>query len=151
MTDWKIAMLVLSCVGLMEVARAQNTGKSRDVEQEITTTLKQMYEAEKRKDLGFVIAHLADDFAEVSEDGKIYHRDDIVKGWPEMAVSQCEPSDFVFTLMTKDAAWLSYRLHVEATFQGVALPKEFRVTTVWTRTKGKWVIRFEQGTVLKTK
>jgi hypothetical protein len=57
------------------------------VEKQITETLHQMYEAEKRRDLPFVLSHLAEDFAEVAGDGGIYHRADIEAGWNDVSLS----------------------------------------------------------------
>ena len=118
------------------------------VEKLLTETLHQLYDAEKRKDLKFIFAHLAQDFAEVAGDGKVYHREDIEAEWPNVAVKDSKVSDYVFKLMTPDAAYLSYNMEVDATFKGQPFPKHFRVTTVWTRQQGRWLIRFEQATVI---
>ena len=117
-------------------------------EMKITTTLHQMYEAENRRDLNFVLAHLANDFAEVAGDGKIYHRSDIQAGWADVSLENYELSDCVFKLMTSDAAYLSCAMKVEATYKAQPLPQHFRVTTVWTSHDGGWLIRFEQATIV---
>jgi hypothetical protein len=54
----------------------------------------------------------------------------------------------VFKLMTSDAAYLSCKMELDATYKGQPFPKGFRVTTVWTRLKGEWLVRFEQGTIV---
>src|ERR1022692_1508930 len=64
----------------------QSSTKETAVEKQITETLHQMYEAEKRKDLKFVLSHLADDFAEVAGDGGVYHRTDIEAGWTDVVL-----------------------------------------------------------------
>jgi ketosteroid isomerase-like protein len=117
-------------------------------EKQISGTLHQMYEAEKRKDLNFVLAHLADDFAEVAGDGAVYHRSDIQASWADVALKDYKLSDCIFKLMTRDAAYLTCMMDVDATYKGQPLPQRFRVTTVWTRHKGEWLIRFEQGTTI---
>jgi hypothetical protein len=66
------------------------------VEKQITETLHQMYEAEKRRDLPFVLSHLAEDFAEVAGDGGIYHRADIEAGWNDVSLSSYSLTDCVF-------------------------------------------------------
>ena len=63
-----------------------------------------MYEAEKRKDLKFVLAHLADDFAEIAGDGGIYHRADIEAGWSDVVLNDYKLSEYVFKLMVHNAA-----------------------------------------------
>jgi ketosteroid isomerase-like protein len=117
-------------------------------EKQISGTLHQMYEAEKRKDLNFVMSHLAEDFAEVAGDGGVYHRSDIQAGWADVVVKDYELSDCQFKLMTRDAAYLTCILDVDATYKGQAFPRRMRVTTVWTRHKSEWLIRFEQGTII---
>jgi ketosteroid isomerase-like protein len=117
-------------------------------EKQISGTLHQMYEAEKRKDLNFVLSHLADDFAEVAGNGAVYHRSDIQAGWADVALKDYKLSDCIFKLMTHDAAYLTCIMDVDATYKGQPFPQRFRVTTVWTRHKGEWLIRFEQGTII---
>ena len=117
-------------------------------EKQVSGTLRQMYEAEKRKDLNFVLSHLADDFAEVAGDGAVYHRSDIQAGWDDVALKDYGLSDCIFKLMTRDAAYMTCILDLDATYKGQPFPRRFRVTTVWTRHKGEWLIRFEQGTII---
>jgi ketosteroid isomerase-like protein len=126
-------------------------GSSRDEaasQKQVSDTLHQMYEAEKRKDLHFVLSHLSDDFAEVAGDGNVYHRADIEAGWSDVTLKDYKLSDCIFQLMTRDAAYLSCRMEVDATYKGQPFPQRFRVTTVWTRQQGGWLIRFEQGTII---
>ena len=123
---------------------------SRDdsaLQEKISDTLHQMYEAEKRKDLNFVLSHLSDDFAEVAGDAQVYHRSDIEAGWTDVTLKDYRLSDCIFKLMTRDVAYLSCIVEVNATYKGQPFPQHIRVTTVWTQRKGAWLIRFEQGTV----
>ncbi len=126
----------------------QNSLDQSAVEKQITGTLRQMYEAEKRKDLGFVLSYLADDFSEVAGDGGIYHRADIEAGWSDVVLKDYKLSDCVFKLMTSDAAYLTCKLELDATYKGQPFPQRFRLTTVWTWKKDRWLIRFEQGTII---
>ena len=117
-------------------------------QKQISGILHQMYEAEKRKDLNFVMSHLSDDFAEVGGDGNVYHRSDIEAGWSDVTLTNYKLSDCLFKLMTRDAAYLSCMMELDATYKGEPLPQRFRVTTVWTRQEAAWLIRFEQGTTI---
>jgi len=117
-------------------------------QKQITDTLHQMYEAEKRKDLNFVLAHLSDDFAEVGGDGGVYHRSDIEAGWADVTLKEYKLSDCIFKLMTREAAYLTCVMEVDATYKGQPFPRRLRVTTVWTRHKSEWLVRFEQGTTI---
>ncbi|HXY26106.1 MAG TPA: nuclear transport factor 2 family protein [Candidatus Acidoferrum sp.] len=148
----KITKSFLTALVLLLFAMfASGSVSSRDElasQKQISSTLHQMYEAEKRKDLNFVLSHLSDDFAEVAGDGNVYHRSDIEAGWSDVTLKDYKLSDCIFKLMTRDAAYLSCRMEVDATYKGQPLPQRFRVTTVWTRQKGAWLVRFEQGTTI---
>ncbi len=142
-----IAAVVLCCAcALPSVAQTQQ--EQTRAEKEITAIVHQMYDAEMRKDLNFVLAHLAADFAEVAGDGGVYHRADIEAGWADVALHSYSMTDCIFKLLTRDAAYLSCKLEGDVTYKGQPLPKLFRVTTIWTRQKGEWLIRFEQGTII---
>jgi ketosteroid isomerase-like protein len=117
-------------------------------QQQISSTLRQMYEAEKRRDSNFVLSYLSEDFAEVAGDGKVYRRSDIEAGWSDVTLKDYKLSDCIFKLMTRDAAYMSCMMEVDATYKGQPFPQHFRVTTVWTKRKDAWVIRFEQGTII---
>jgi ketosteroid isomerase-like protein len=148
MTIARLVAVAVLCLSSSSLAAGQRPKEEAAVEKHITDTLHQMYEAEKRKDLKFVLSHLAEDFAEVAGDGGVYHRADIETGWPDTALKDYKLSDCVFKLMTRDTAYLSCKMEVDATYKGQPFPKRFRVTTVWTRQKDDWLIRFEQGTII---
>jgi hypothetical protein len=139
-----VSILLLSAVFVGGVRSRDESASQK----QISDTLHQMYEAEKRKDLNSVLSHLSDDFAEVAGDGNVYHRSDIEAGWSDVTLKNYKLSDCIFKLMTRDAAYLSCMMEVDSTFKGQPLPQHFRVTTVWTRRKGAWLIRFEQGTTI---
>ena len=142
-----IAILLL-CIFPGCLLAEENPKTQTAVERRITQTLRQMYEAEKRKDLKFVFSHLAEDFAEVAGDGRVYHRADIEAGWSDVVLSDYKLSECAFRLMTNDAAYMSCEMEVDATYKGQPFPGKIRVTTFWTRQKGEWLMRFEQGTII---
>ncbi len=136
------------CLSSSDLAAGQVPEEPAAVEKHITGTLQQMFEAEKRKDLKFVLSNLAEDFAEVAGDGGVYHRADIEAGWSDMTLKDYKLSDCIFKLMTSDTAYLSCNMEVDATFKSQPFPRRFRVTTVWTRHKHDWLIQFEQATII---
>jgi len=127
---------------------AQNSPDEAAAEKQISGTLHQMYEAEKRKDLNFVLSHIASDFAEVAGDGGIYHRSDIQAAWADVVLKDYKLSDCIFKLMMPDAAYETCMMDVDATYRDQPIPKRFRVTTVWTLQKDDWLLRFEQATII---
>ena len=117
-------------------------------EKVITETLRTMYEAEKRKDLDFIFANLSEDFAEVAGDGKLYYKSDIAAGFKDMVLKNYTISDCHFKLLTADSAYHTCEMRADAEFKGKPIPNHFRVTWLWTREQGKWLLRFEQGTMI---
>ncbi len=136
--------IALLCA-LTAVAPAQSTA---DTETQLLTNLRQMYEAEKKHDLNLIRSHLSDDFAEVAGDGRVYYWKEIESGFADMELREYKLSDCVTKLVTSDAAYLSCAMEVDASFKGNPLPRLFRVTWLWTRAKNRWVLRFEQGTII---
>lgn len=140
-----LAGFILLCgISAMAQAPAAKTD-SASVEKTITDTLKSMYEAEKRKDLKFIFSHLSDDFEEVAANGGIYHKSDIAAEWDNVSVKSYEISDMRFKQLNRDTAYVIYAMKVDGTYKGQPFPMHMRVTTVWTRNKNGWVLRFEQG------
>ncbi len=138
------ALILLSGIPAMAQA-APSKSDSAAAEKTITDTLKSLYEAEKRKDLKFIFAHLSDDFEEVAANGGIYHKSDIAAEWDNVSVKNVDVSDLRFKLLTRDAAYLVYEITVDGTYKGQPFPMHMRVTTVWTRGKNGWLVRFEQA------
>jgi hypothetical protein len=148
MTMARIVSVAVLCISACSALVGQRTKEEEAVERRITDTLHQMYEAERRRDLKFVLSHLADDFAEVAGNGGVYHRVDIEAEWSNVALHDYKLSDCAFKLMTRDSAYLSCKMELDATYKGQPFPSRLRVTTVWTRHGGEWSIRFEQGTTI---
>jgi ketosteroid isomerase-like protein len=148
MTMARIVSVAVLCTSLCSALVGQRTKEEEAVERRITDTLHQMYEAERRRDLKFVLSHLADDFAEVAGNGGVYHRVDIEAEWSNVTLHDYKLSDCAFKLMTGDSAYLSCKMELDAMYKGQPFPSRLRVTTVWTRHGGEWSIRFEQGTTI---
>jgi ketosteroid isomerase-like protein len=148
MTIARVVAVAVLCLSSVGVVAGQSAKESAAVEKQITATLNQMYEAEKRKDLKFIFSHLAEDFAEVAGDGKIYHRSDIEAGWNDVVLNSYELLDCVFKLMTHDSAYMSCEMELDALYKSQPFPGRFRVTYFWTRQNNDWLLRFEQGTII---
>jgi|SRR5208282_154561 hypothetical protein len=148
MTMARIVSVAVLCISLCSALPGQATTGEAAAERRITDTLHQMYEAEKRRDLKFVLSHLAGDFAEVAGNGGVYHRADIEAEWSNVALHDYKLSDCAFKLMTRDSAYLSCKMELDATYKGEAFPSRLRVTTLWTLHEGEWLVRFEQGTTI---
>ncbi len=147
MTILRVVAVAVLCLSSSGLVRGQSEEEAA-IETKITDTLHQMYAAEKRRDLEFIHSHLAGDFAEVAGDGKLYHWADIEAGFNDVVLKEYKLTDCIFKLMTRDAAYLSCKMDLEATAKGQPFPARFRVTYIWTRRNEDWLLRFEQGTVI---
>ncbi len=137
------------CLSFPGVVVAQSANEIATAEKQIKDTISQMYAAEERRDLNFIRAHMADDFAEVAGDGRVYHWADIEAGFNDVVLKSYKLTDCIFKLTTRDSAYITCRMDVEATYKGQPFPSNQRVTYFWTRQNKKdWLLRFEQGTVI---
>ena len=143
--NMRVFIHVIALFCLTAVSAAQSDA---NIETQLLTTLHKMYAAEKQHDLNFIRSYLSDDFAEVAGDGHVYHWKDIEDGFADMELREYKLSDCVAKLVASDAAYLSCAMEVDASFKGNPLPRLFRVTWLWTRAKDRWVVRFEQATIV---
>jgi hypothetical protein len=141
-----IPVVALLCA-VTVVSAAQSDA---EIETELLATLHQMYAAEKKHDLNFVRSYLSDDFAEVAGDGRVYGWKDIAAGFADMELRDYRLSDCVTKLVASKTAYLSCEMEVDASFKGNPLPRLFRITWLWTSTNERWVVRFEQATIVPT-
>ncbi len=143
------ALRMLFVVGLSLLASpifAQTSDAA--LEKELLAILHPMYAAEKRHDLAFVRTHLSDDFAEVAGDGNVYGFDAVEKGFGEMELKDYKLTDCLARRLDGNAALLTCRMEVDATYKGTPLPRNMRVTWVWQKVKGQWKVSFEQATLV---
>ena len=143
--------LLISIVLLGALTGVLPAQSGTETQDRLLSTLHQMYAAEKTHDLTTIRSHLADDFAEVAGDGGVYHWKEIEAGAADMQLRDYKLSDCVTTLIAPKAAYISCRMEVDASYKGIALPRLMRVTWLWSRAKDRWLLRFEQATVIDVK
>jgi len=137
--------LILLSAALMDAPR----GEAGNDEAQLLTTLRQMYDAEKRHDRSFIRSHLSDDFKEVAGDGRVYEWKDIEPKIDDMELREYKLNKCISDFIRPDVAYLSCEMEADASFRGNALPHLFRVTWIWTRGKDRrWMVRFEQATII---
>ncbi len=130
---------------LIGIVLAQNDAATQE---QLLATLHQMYAAEKNHDLAAIRSHVSDDFAEAAGDGSLYHWKDVEAGFADLQLHTYQLSDCTTRVIGTGAAYMSCRMEMDASYRGTALPRLMRVTWVWSRTKDRWVVRFEQATVV---
>jgi len=107
-----------------------------------------LLDAEKRKDAKAILDKLADDFTELGSDGGVYFKSDVASALPSVEVKDSKMTEIRFRLLAKDVALLMYKLEVDASVGGHPIPRLHRVSTIWTRKNGEWLVRFHQGTLI---
>ena len=139
-----VVALACLCTALPTVAQSSDPA----LEKELLAVLYPMYAAEQRHDLAYVKARLDADFAEVAGDGNVYGFDVIEKGFADMELKHYELTNCLARAMAPNAAYLTCRMKVDASYQGTPLPKDIRVTWLWKKSGSGWVVSFEQATLL---
>jgi glyoxylase I family protein len=126
---------------------AEQEGKQAMPEREMIEFYeREMLEADKKGDWDAIARRMADDFLEISGNGGYYTKAEIAKLFPESRVTDYKISEIEFRPLGAEAALLAYRLDLQATFQGKALPGAFRISSVWQKRAGEWKVVFHQGT-----
>jgi ketosteroid isomerase-like protein len=144
-----IKAVVLVCISTTLLIVAQSSDPT--LEKELLAVLHPIYAAEQRHDLAYVKSHLDEDFAEVAGDGNVYGFNDIEKGFAEMQLNHYALTNCIARAMGVNAAYLTCRMEVEASYQGTPLPKEMRVTWLWKKSVSGWKVSFEQATLIPAK
>ncbi len=143
------AVVVLACICTTLPIVPQSSDPT--LEKELLAVLHPMYAAEQRHDLAYVKSHLDADFAEVAGNGNVYGFEAIEKGFADMQLKHYELTDCIARAMDLNAAYLTCRREVDATYQGTPLPKEMRVTWFWKKSASGWKVSFEQATLIARK
>ena len=84
----------------------------------------------------------ADDFFEFGRSGRFYQREDTLDAKPQPIAAVLPLPNLNIRLLTPDVAQVTYNSAV--TYDGVV--EHARRTSIWTRTRSGWQLRFHQGT-----
>ncbi len=114
--------------------------------QVIESLERKMLEADKSGDWDVISRHMADDFLEIAGNGSYFNKEQIAKLFPESRVDHYKMSEIAFRALGPNVALLTYRLDVQASFQGKSLPAAFLISSVWQEQGGDWKVVFHQGT-----
>jgi ketosteroid isomerase-like protein len=107
------------------------------VEQQLTALIDQMVESAKRKDFASFASLLADDFTEVSPDGKVMTRAALLQDLPNYNLESYKRTE-VSTRVFGDTAVMTLRQTSKGTYKGQEAGGEFRETIVWAKKDGRW-------------
>lgn len=132
-------------------AKAGKILSAQDKPQESQRQLIEFYErelaeSEKKSNWEAIARRLALDFLEISADGKAYNKQQVAAYFPDVKVHSYKLSEMEFRSLAANAALLAYRSDVDASFKGKRLAGSFRVSSVWVRHDGAWLLKFHQVT-----
>lgn len=101
-----------------------------------------MWRAASRFDLTFQEQRFASDFVEFGRSGRIYTRGQAIR--TEASPIQAKLPLPNLKLRVLDANTVQVTYDSEATYDGVV--EYAHRSSIWSRTEGRWVMRFHQGT-----
>ena len=103
-------------------------------------------EAERQHDWEAIARHLAPDFLEIAGDGNTYTKSQVATYFSDVKLNGYTISEVQENTLAADVTLITYRIAVDASFKGQPVPHSARVSSVWTRQSGTWLMKFHQST-----
>jgi len=141
-----VGLFAFGTFGVSQAAK----GKNSDVEQKLTSTEKQLYEAWKNHDMGVFKEHFAEDVVFVGQDGVTQGKD---KSIDSMTKTPCDVKsyslgDIKVSWIDNDTALLTYKGESDATCGGRKAPSPVYAASLWVQKNGKWLFAFHQASAV---
>jgi hypothetical protein len=108
----------------------------------LTQLEENMWREVTRFDMRFQEASFAPDFFEFGRSGRVYTRDQVIRNVAQPIQAVLPLPDLTIRVLDENTAQLTYNSAV--TYDGVV--EHARRSSIWSRTKDGWVMRFHQGT-----
>lgn len=139
-----VGLLAFGTFGLAQAAK----GKNSDVEQKLTSSEKQLWEAWKNKDSAPFKQNLTDDSVMIDTTGIVQGKD---KAVDSLTKTPCEVNSYSLgetkvAWLDKDTALLTYKADADATCGGQKVPPSVYAASIWVKKGGKWQAAFHQET-----
>jgi hypothetical protein len=116
---------------------------------DITAQEKAIWDKIKTKDSDGFAGMLADDFIYIAGDG-IYDKAGTVNGVKNLDMTDLTLSDWKVVMLDKDAAAVTYTVHMKGTSNGQPIPdRPLRASSAWVKRGDKWVGVYHQECDLK--
>lgn len=118
------------------------------LEQTLITAEKSIPEAEIKRDSETLKRLLTDDFLQVSIDGKLSGRDEIIGMMSEITIKQFRTYDFKVVPVTENVAIVTYDAILEVTSEDddIRIPRYQHLSSVWVKQGDQWKLKFQQAT-----
>jgi len=139
-----VALLSFATFGFGQGTKNKNS----DVEQKLTNSEKQLWEAWKNKDAAPFKQYLTDDSIMVDQTGIVHGKDKALDGMAKMPcdVNSYTLGDTKVDWLDKDTALLTYKAESDATCGGQKVPPSVYASSIWVKKGGKWLANFHQET-----
>jgi hypothetical protein len=123
-------------------------GKNSAVEQNLTSSEKQLWQGWKNKDVSPFKQNLTDDSVMVDQTGIVQGKDKAVDNFTKMPcdVNSYSVGDIKVDWIDKDTALLTYKADADATCGGQKVPPSVYASSLWVKKSGKWQAAFHQET-----
>ena len=108
----------------------------------LTQLEENMWREVTRFDIRFQETFFAPDFLEFGRSGRVYTRDQVIRNVAQPIQAVLPLPDLAIRLLDENTAQLTYNSAV--TYDGVV--EHARRSSIWSRRKDGWVMRFHQGT-----
>ncbi|MFN2452709.1 MAG: nuclear transport factor 2 family protein [Pyrinomonadaceae bacterium] len=122
-------LLIVSSVAL---SQSNNGKKSQDqkIAEELIKLDKELTVASKRKDVAAVSPYIADDYTDISSNGRIRNKAELLAEMGPYNDGKYVEDEYVVKVYGGDTAVMTNRVTLT--------PYQFRATRVWIKRKGKW-------------
>ena len=144
MKRYQLSLVPVALVMMASVA----FGQARNaLDEKLVGNEKAAWEAFKAKDAKAFSALLTEDCQEVTPEGALHSKTQILQDMTDITMTDLSLADFKVTWIDKDAAIVMCHATVKGTSKGNALPEgAMASSTVWVKTGGKWLAKYHQET-----
>lgn len=132
----------------MLAAQTPNPAPLSALEQTLITAEKSLPEAHSKKDTATLNKLFADDFSQVSIDGKLRGREEIIGMMNEFSLKEYRQYDFKVLPVSENVAIVTYDaiMKVDVDDDEIQIPRYQHLSSVWVKQGEQWKLKFQQAT-----
>lgn len=143
----KLTLILLLCSAVLMFGQAATKPLS-PLEETLIAAEKSIPEAQIKRDSGALKRLLSDDYAQVSIDGKLRDRDEIIGMMSEVTIKQFRTYDFKVVPVSENVAIVTYDAILQVTSEDdeIQIPRYQHLSSVWVKQGDQWKLKFQQAT-----
>jgi uncharacterized protein (TIGR02246 family) len=141
-------VLALLCCSSLLLAQTPDPKPLSPLEQQLIAAEKSLPEAQLKKDGAALKRLFAEDFSQVSIDGKLRDREEIIGMMTEFTVKQFRQYDFKVLPVSDNVAIVTYDAIMEVAVDDdeIQIPRYQHMSSVWVKQGEQWRLKFQQAT-----